>query len=429
MKQFFLIILFFCNLSAFSQQYWLSVSSPVNKTLAKSHFIDTIFGWAAGDSGTIIHTSNSGLNWAQQTSGINYFAIDDIFFVNRNFGWALANDFFYAGTIMLKTTNGGQNWTNYRYPDTSLVFNVVYFLDSLNGFLSGFSGKIFKTTNAGANWFNCYIDTSYCPLLFLMPKNKFYFVNASTGFACGGQIDIQGMIWRTTNGGAIWKTYCVASEPLYDIKVISNNKVISNGGDYEYGLNTVHSSDGGNTWFFELNNFFGLGLSLAYRTPAEVWVPLSFAQTFAVNTDSGNYGTTWNEIETPHNRIIKSTVFMSPTFGWSFGSEGSIYKYNTAIIGFNNNSQYIPEVFEMHQNYPNPFNPTTTIGYTLNRGGMVKVEIFNLMGELINILFIGYQPAGYHNIQWNAVNAASGIYFCKVTFGSKQLSIKMLMIK
>lgn len=429
MKIFLISILFLWSFSAYCQQYWLSVSSPVTYSLNKSHFIDTVNGWAIGDSGTIIHTSNSGINWVQQSSGVINYAIDDIFFINNRLGWALANDFFYAGTTILRTSNGGLNWTSSRYPDTSIVFNAIYFLDSLNGFISGYSGLIYKTTNAGANWFNCYIDTSYCPYLYLFPKNKFYFINSSTGYVCGGQIDIQGMIWKTTNGGAHWYTYCVASEPLYDIKAVSPDKIISNGGDFEYGLNTVISRDGGSIWNYELNNIPGKGSSIAFRTPSEVWVPLSFSQTFAVNNDSANPGTTWHVIPTPDNRQINSTVFMSPTFGWSFGSGGSIFKYNTALISNNTGSQNLPVSFELQQNYPNPFNPSTTIGFTMNNGGIVDIKVYDIRGRLIEQLFNGFQPAGYHDVTWSAINIPSGVYFCRVQAGKLEKTIKMLLVK
>lgn len=429
MKILSIIFLFTISCSLYSQQYWLSVNSPTGYTLRKSHFVDTTYGWATGDSGTIVHTSNSGLNWVLQNSGITDFGVDDIFFINRNTGWALANDFFYEGTVILRTSNGGINWTSFRYPDTTLVFNIVYFLDSLTGFLSGYSGVIYKTTNSGVNWFNCNIDTAYCPPLYLFPKNKFYFINSQTGFACGGQVDIQGMVWKTSDSGLNWKTYCVSSEPLYDIKAISESKIVSTGGDFEYGLSSVVSTNGGNDWIYEFINILGKGQALAYRTPEEVWVPLSYSQTFAVNTDSGNIGTNWREIATPGNLEINSTVFMTPTFGWSFGSLGSIFKYNTAVIGINNSIETIPDAFYLHQNFPNPFNPETSIGYTLNRGGIIKAEIFNVLGEAVAEFLNIYQPSGYHVINWNAIDMPSGIYFCKVTSSGRSKSIKILLIK
>jgi hypothetical protein len=322
------------------------------------------------------------------------------------------------------------NWSNNRYHDSSLVFNTIYFIDSLIGFVSGATGEIYKTTNAGNNWFNTIIDTAYCPLLYLLPKNKFYFVNSFTGFACGGQIDIQGMIWKTTDGGSNWKTYCVASEPLYDIKAVSVNKVIATGGDYEYGLSTSISTNSGNSWLFEVNDVPGRGYSIAFRTPSEVWVPLNFSRTFAINLDTANFNTRWYEFTSPDSIELNSIKFLSPTFGWAFGSGGSIYKYNTAVIGINNiPAENIPENFSLHQNYPNPFNPVTTIGYELSRAGMVKIEIYNSVGELTQVLLSTYQPAGYHNVQWNAADASSGIYFCRVSSGNLIKTIKMMLIR
>ncbi len=429
MKSIIASILMIWSLSSYCQQYWLNVSSPVNKTLTKSFFIDTVFGWAAGDSGAIINTTNGGNNWVKQSSGITNFAIDDIFFINQNSGWALANDFFFQGTVMLRTSNGGINWTSSRYPDTTLVFNTIYFLDTLTGYMTGYSGLIYKTTNSGSNWFNCFIDTSYCPFLYLFPKTKLYFIDHTTGFACGGQIDIQGMIWKTTNAGANWFTYCVASEPLYNITAVSNNKIVANGGDFEYGLSTVISTDGGNNWNYELNNILARGYSLAFRTQKEVWVPLNYLQSFAVNTDSGNIGSVWREIPSPDGKLINSTIFMTPTFGWSFGSEGVIYKYNSAVIGLSDEGTGVPGAFTLSQNYPNPFNPSTTIGYTINSGGMVKAEIFNITGELVQNIFNNYQPQGYHAIEWNAARYPSGIYFFRLSSGGKQETIKMLLVK
>jgi hypothetical protein len=127
---------------------------------------------------------------------------------------------------------------------------------------------------------------------------------------------------------------------------------------------------------------------------------------------------------------LNSIKFLSPTFGWAFGSGGSIYKYNTAVIGINNiPAENIPENFSLHQNYPNPFNPVTTIGYELSRAGMVKIEIYNSVGELTQVLLNTYQPAGFHNVQWNAADASSGIYFCRVSSGNLIKTIKMMLIR
>ena len=120
MRIFLIIFALISCISINAQQYWLPVNSPASHKIMKAQFLDTVYGWACGDSGTIVHTSNSGANWVLQQNWTNEFPIDDIFFINRNLGWAISNDFFFQGTILLRTTNGGSNWTNSRYPDSSL---------------------------------------------------------------------------------------------------------------------------------------------------------------------------------------------------------------------------------------------------------------------------------------------------------------------
>jgi photosystem II stability/assembly factor-like uncharacterized protein len=423
-----ILILFLIGSPVLSQQYWTKVNSPASKSLWKCHFVDSLYGWAAGDSGTIVHTSNGGQNWILQNSGIDFYQIDDIFFINHSTGWALSNDFLYTGTIVLRTTNGGALWTNYRYPDTSRVFNVVYFLNPQVGFLTGFSGLFMKTTNGGANWFDTYVDTSFCPLLYMLQKTRLYFINDNTGFAAGGQMDVQGMVWNTTNGGLNWITHCVSAEPIFDITAVSPLKIVGTGGDFEYGMSVIISRDGGFSWEPDVTGIFGRGKSVAFRTPSELWIPLDFSQNFAVNLDSGNIGTHWYEIQAADSTAVFATIFLSPTLGWSFGSKGNILKYNPDVIGIQGN-QSIADKFRLAQNYPNPFNPSTVIGYELQTGGIVKIDIFNIQGELVSSLENVYRPAGYHDVLWDAQNMPSGVYFYRLTAGSKSISKKMILLK
>lgn len=423
------VLLIICNYSIYSQQYWNRITSPVNNTLYVSFFTDTINGWAAGDSGIIIRTSNSGASWAVQNTGITDYKIEDIFFINQNTGWAISNDYFFTGTKILRTTNGGLNWSGSIYPDTTLIFNNVYFIDNNTGFLSGYSGEIHKTTNAGISWFACNIDTNYCRYLYLFPKNKLYFLNSMTGYACGGQIDIQGIVWKTTDGGLNWLTYCVGWEPLHYIKAVNSNFIIACGGDFEYGLNIVISSDGGNNWEYDETGVFGKGSTLSFRTSSEVWVPLTFGHSFAINNEGGAIGSQWHTYDAPDSVQLNSIIFISQTLGFAFGSGGSIFKYNSSAIGINSTSEIMPESFIIYQNYPNPFNPETEIKYYVYSGSIVTIEIYSVTGGLIEVLNNTYQPSGYHTVKWQADNYPSGIYFCKVTSGGVTKSIKMVLMK
>jgi PKD repeat protein len=88
-----------------------------------------------------------------------------------------------------------------------------------------------------------------------------------------------------------------------------------------------------------------------------------------------------------------------------------------------------PTAFDLLQNYPNPFNPVTTIKFTLERDGLTTLEIFNVAGQRIATLVNTVLPADTHEIEWNAAGNASGIYFYRLTQGSKSVMKKMVLLR
>jgi len=84
--------------------------------------------------------------------------------------------------------------------------------------------------------------------------------------------------------------------------------------------------------------------------------------------------------------------------------------------------------------YPNPFNPNTTIRYGLEKVGKVKVEIYDILGKLVNLILNKEQLAGWYTIVWNGTNHKSekvpaGQYICKITFGDKVRTTKLMLLK
>ena len=80
----------------------------------------------------------------------------------------------------------------------------------------------------------------------------------------------------------------------------------------------------------------------------------------------------------------------------------------------------LPGSIALEQNYPNPFNPSTTIDFELSYSSDVKLEIFNVIGELTGSLINGPLSAGSYSVEWNGTNnkgdnVASGIYFYRLT--------------
>ncbi len=87
--------------------------------------------------------------------------------------------------------------------------------------------------------------------------------------------------------------------------------------------------------------------------------------------------------------------------------------------------------YKLNQNYPNPFNPVTTISFELNYAQNIELNIYNLVGEKIVTLCEGTYGKGKHDINFNADNLSSGVYFYSLILKdvNKQLTKKMVYLK
>ncbi len=406
---FFTIFLFTGIPKSYSGDYWSKQQTPVNTLLTKCSFVDSLNGWVTGDEGVILHTSNGGTNWQLQDSKIN-FKIYDVHFINPRLGWAVANDNFAAGTAILSTTNGGINWYHYRYPDNSFLLYTIYFKDSLNGFMGGYGGKLLRTTNSGMNWIFCKVDSS---LFSSFPVLSISFYDFNLGFATGGSIDLAGVIWKTSNGGITWRSFQASFEPVYSIYFLNSSKLIAAGGDYKFGTIISKSTDSGLHWNFEPLNIFGIAKGISFRTSTEGWMVLSFSENFAYTLDSGKK---WNLMNVPGNNALHDISFTDSLHGYSVGSNGSIYRYNSSAMAINNIENFIPLKNRLIDNYPNPFNPKTIIRYEIAKTDIVSLKIYDVTGKEMITLVNKRQSAGNYNVEFDAmrhnIEFPSGVYFC-----------------
>ena len=89
----------------------------------------------------------------------------------------------------------------------------------------------------------------------------------------------------------------------------------------------------------------------------------------------------------------------------------------------------IPNKYELSQNYPNPFNPATKINFSLPQGSDIKLTVYNMLGQQIEVLANGFRNAGTYELTWDASNLASGVYIYRLETGSTVISKKMMLLK
>jgi len=88
-----------------------------------------------------------------------------------------------------------------------------------------------------------------------------------------------------------------------------------------------------------------------------------------------------------------------------------------------------PNRFALEQNYPNPFNPSTKIPFSIKEAGLVKLNVYNLLGQHISTLVNEHLNTGAYERTFNASELPSGIYFYKLEAGNKALINKMVLLK
>jgi len=424
-----LSISLFIAVSIYSQSnnVWLRVPTPVGATLHRCIFIDTLNGWAGGDSGVIIRTTNGGNSWS-----IQYFnpvlQVTDLQFINQNTGYGIANDFNTARTTILSTTNSGLNWNSTQFFDSSVALTSVYYMNSSTGFVAGYIGSFYKTTNGGTSWTKCNtIQNGFASY----PVLKLTFYNSQYGLGCGGRFDFAGVIWSTTDGGLNWSVKDTTAEPQFDIKFYNYPDAYACGGDLEFGGTVSKSLNAGATWKDSTLGFFGTSMALAFRNASECWVPMGFAGTWMHSIDSTR---TWSIVPATDSSGVYDALFVNENRGWACGQYGSIYKF-VSLIGIKKIQTNIPVNYYLYQNYPNPFNPATRIRF--NIPGMnpadVKLFIFDITGrEIASIVNEKLEPGEYET-EWNATSFSSGVYFCRlsVTGGAGEFTStkKMVLLK
>jgi hypothetical protein len=104
-------------------------------------------------------------------------------------------------------------------------------------------------------------------------------------------------------------------------------------------------------------------------------------------------------------------------------------KYGDCTEAVEQDNNPLPQKYSLAQNYPNPFNSKTQIQYTLPEDSHVKLEIFNILGQLSAVLVDGLQSQGHTTVYWDASSFPSGIYIYRLQAEYYVLAKKMVLLK
>jgi len=128
------------------------------------------------------------------------------------------------------------------------------------------------------------------------------------------------------------------------------------------------------------------------------------------------------------SNLTWKTTSIAPVFLQNPYAIGNWLNTNT-ILRVENEEEVIPQNSELFQNYPNPFNPNTTIKFSLSKQTQLKINLYNMLGELVQIITEGLYEPGYHKVTLEANDISSGTYIYHLESNEFTQSKKLILLK
>lgn len=143
-------------------------------------------------------------------------------------------------------------------------------------------------------------------------------------------------------------------------------------------------------------------------------------------TESGEFDNFGYQVAADELTLLVSSPHAD---GQSTSNSGKVYFFDYQFVSIQ--EPPVKEIIEykLDQNYPNPFNPTTTINYAVKEAGTVTLTVYNLLGQVVQVLVNEQKPVGTYQVTFNANNLASGAYFYRLEVNDFVDLKRMTLIK
>lgn len=397
------------------------------------------------------NTTGSSYNWQQvSTVGFNQIILTMVTDQNGNL---LAGTF---GGGIYRSTNGGAEWS---LINSNMLSVYVWSLISVPGgkIYAGTESGIYATTDNGNTWSVAGLSNRDVRALLLGNGGTIYagvwgsgiyytddFGSSWTEFSTG-LTDLavhalaknsNGDIYAGTMGGGVHKLSIgsgawihLNSNPVS--RFIWSLTVDGNGVVYAgtYGDGVIRSEDAGASWQrisrgMTASHIYAIGHDAMNNIFASAWGSGVYMLPVVVFRGLPDF---WMDFGLSGKNISSIAVNSSTNEVIAGTDAGDIYKTDIILSAKENST--VPTEFKLFQNYPNPFNPATVIEFTLPSVQDVKLVVYNILGQQIQVLNNGQLKPGYHKFTFDGRNLASGVYFYRLVAGQFTEVKKMILQK
>jgi photosystem II stability/assembly factor-like uncharacterized protein len=387
---------------------WSEVNSNTKRDITDIHFVDSENGFMSCTYGTVLKTTNGGLNWQVIDTGIPV-SFMSIFGIDK--------DTVYTSNISLyKSTNSCTSWIDYGGLGSwgAAVFDIN-FTSPKTGFIIK-SGKLYRTNDYGLNWNKVY-DNVYS-------NGKIIFPSRDTGYVVGGgevmcdpvacdpPINF-GSIIKTTNGGENWNKLNFFNDTL---NIIAASFLDNNFGYCFSSNNTIQKTeDGGLTWTTYTTGITGYIMGGLFINKSTGFI-ISLNGEIYITT---NGGLSWNKEYTASDQLY--VIGHSNEVVVAGGNNGLICRRSLTDINGNVKKEYFNTTDVLI--YPNPTSRYITIQNENNQVVQYLLTLKNTQGQ--EVLSEKIMLNNMYNLDLNTIKG--DIYILTLSNDKEQIVRKIII--
>ena len=403
---------------------WEVVQSNTTVKLNSIYFYDHQFGFACGDSGVVLKSIDSGKTWQSLQSPLT---------TNLN------DCFMFEQDCFLSVGDSGMGLVTWDGGDSLIIGDLSDYGVDIYSVAFSRSPQVSPGVFGASSQTLFFAWSSYCGTVILDVYNGSpggfwgaYMLTDEIGFVAGDNSISQPIVGRTTNYGSSWdfvSFYLDSNEGRATGVAFTDSLLGYISAMVWDGRGAIAKTpDNGDTW---TTTFFSKPLH-------DINFPISGTSQIGYCVgDSGiilktfNAGENWNYQLTGRNENLNQVYFVDPDFGFIVGDNGLILRTTNGggTTTRTEDEDFQLYNFELQQNYPNPFNPTTNIRFRIAEFGFVSLKVFDLLGNEIITLVDEEKSPGVYEVEFNASNLPSGVYFYRLQAGSFNQIKKMILIK
>lgn len=409
----------------------------------------TAAGVWQGD-GAIARTTDGGSNWDTIYWTTN--TLYAIHFPSETYGYAAGQN-----GAFVRSNDGGETWTQVVVPGAPDLFDV-FFISDMQGWVSGDGGFIAMTTDGGLTW-STQNTNIYSPIY------SIHFVDEMVGRAAAeGDLSLYttsgGMEAGTLNGTV---TLDAGDGNVEDVTITVGDLVTNpnENGFYELELMpgiyelTAELEPYDSVTISDIEVLSGaattVDITMYYNICAppqnleiddEDWIlywqgpdtslevlhfNIYFEGDFLLSTDEMN-------AQLPVEEMINGQEYTAGVSAEYAECESEIVTINFVYTGTDADNDEIISRTTIHGNYPNPFNPDTTIKFSLADEDQIRIDVYNMRGQLVQNLIDEHKASGTYKVHWNGRDSfdrevPSGIYFYRLATSETSQTRKMILLK